>query len=143
MVLTSLELWQSLGHTQLESEKLIVQMQLFESQLLSFDFPYVLDIYTPKIWRELTEANLQDACYISSIGNIMSYEKEQISIDNKTSDISNKFTTLLINEIINLEIEENSEFPIAETAQVVLSENFDYDSSDVLNSFLEHKKQNR
>ncbi|CAG8789359.1 28982_t:CDS:2 [Gigaspora margarita] len=52
-------------------------------------------------------------------------------------------TTLLINEIVDLEIEENSESHVAETAQAVLSEDLDYDPSEVLNSFLEREKQNR
>ncbi|CAG8724477.1 23045_t:CDS:2, partial [Dentiscutata erythropus] len=67
--------------------------------------------------KKLTEADLQDACNLSSVSNIMSYEENQIDNDNETlSDISNYFTTLLINEIIDLEIEKNSEPPMEETS---------------------------
>ncbi|CAG8706351.1 1063_t:CDS:2 [Gigaspora rosea] len=75
--------------------------------------------------------------------NIISYEKDQTRVDDETSsDTSNGSTTLLINEIVDLEI-ENSESPVAETAQSVLSEDLDYDPSEVLNSFLERERQNR
>ncbi|CAG8836398.1 16742_t:CDS:1, partial [Gigaspora margarita] len=72
----------------------------------------------------------------------MSYEEDQTRVDDETSsDTFNSSTTLLINEIVDLEI-KNSESPVAKTAQAVLSEDLDYDPSEVLNSFLEHKKQN-
>lgn len=48
--LTSLELWQNLGHTRSESEELIAQLRCFEAQLPPFDLPYVSNIDTPKIW---------------------------------------------------------------------------------------------
>ncbi|CAG8491287.1 11182_t:CDS:1, partial [Racocetra persica] len=72
----------------------------------------------------------------------MSYEEDQIRDNETSSDIFNSSTILLINEIIDLEIEEHSESSVAEMAQAVLSEDLDYDSSDVLNSFLECEKQN-
>ncbi|CAG8758652.1 7058_t:CDS:1, partial [Racocetra fulgida] len=68
----------------------------------------------------------------------MSYEEDQISDDETSSDT----TTLLINEIVDLEIEKNSESLVAETAQAVLPEDLDYDPFNVLNSFLEREKQN-
>ncbi|CAG8519040.1 13239_t:CDS:2, partial [Dentiscutata heterogama] len=58
-------------------------------------------------------------------------------------DIPNCPTTLLINEIIDLEIEENSESSTAETSRAVLPEDFDYDPCDVLNRFLEREEQNK
>ncbi|CAG8782020.1 16876_t:CDS:1, partial [Racocetra persica] len=72
--------------------------------------------------------------------NIMSYKEDQIRDDETSSDTSNGSTTLLINKIVDLEIEEHSESPVAETAQAVLSEDLDYNPSNVLNSFLEHEK---
>ncbi|CAG8837021.1 29199_t:CDS:1, partial [Racocetra persica] len=72
----------------------------------------------------------------------MSYEEDQIRDDETSLDTSNSSTTLLINEIVDLEIEEYSKSPVAEMVQAVLSEDLDYDLSDILNSFLEHEKQN-
>ncbi|CAG8814056.1 14859_t:CDS:1, partial [Cetraspora pellucida] len=48
--LTSLELRQNLGYTQLEDEELIAQMQQFEARLPLFDLPYVLGTDTSKLW---------------------------------------------------------------------------------------------
>ncbi|CAG8846906.1 33681_t:CDS:1, partial [Racocetra persica] len=80
--------------------------------------------------KELTKADLQDACNISLVSNIMSYEKDQIRDNETSSDISNGSTTLLINEIVDLEIEKYSESPIAVIAQAVLSEDLDYGPSN-------------
>ncbi|CAG8852448.1 17106_t:CDS:1 [Gigaspora margarita] len=63
--------------------------------------------------------------------------------DEPLSDTSNYSTTLLINEIIDLEIEENSEPLTEETFRAVLSEDLDYNPCDVLNRFLEREKQNK
>ncbi|CAG8732961.1 9747_t:CDS:1, partial [Cetraspora pellucida] len=78
-------------------------------------------------------------------GNIISYEEDQISINNEISldnITSNYSTTLLIEDIINLRIEENSESSSVRTAQDVLSNDLDYDPCDILDHFLEHEKQN-
>ncbi|CAG8702837.1 2605_t:CDS:2, partial [Ambispora gerdemannii] len=48
--LTSLELWQNLGHTRSEGEELIAQLRHFEARLPPFDLPYVSSMDTPKIW---------------------------------------------------------------------------------------------
>jgi len=91
--------------------------------------------------KELTEADLRDACNLSSVGNIMSYEENQMDDDDEPlSDTSN---TLLINEIIDLEIEENSEPLTEETSRAVLPEDLDYNPCDVLNRFLEREKQSK
>ncbi|RIB08731.1 hypothetical protein C2G38_2210860, partial [Gigaspora rosea] len=47
--LTSIELWQNLGHTKSESDELVAQMRRFEANLPPFDLPYVPNIDTPKI----------------------------------------------------------------------------------------------
>ncbi|CAG8776049.1 35040_t:CDS:2, partial [Racocetra persica] len=101
-----------------EGEELIIQIQQFDAQLSLFDFLYV------------------------SVSNIMSYEENQIRDDETSSDTFNSSTILLINKIVDLKIEEHSKSPVAETAQAVLSEDLDYNLSDVLNSFLECEKQN-
>jgi len=91
--------------------------------------------------KELTEADLRDACNLSSVGNIMSYEENQMDDDDEPlSDTSN---TLLINEIIDLEIEENLEPLTEETSRAVLLEDLDYNPCDILNRFLEHEKQSK
>ncbi|CAG8654427.1 12929_t:CDS:2 [Dentiscutata erythropus] len=55
---------------------------------------------------------------------------------------SRKRNTDLVEETENSS--ESEEYATnTETAQAVLSEDFDYDPSDVLNSFLEREKQNR
>ncbi|CAG8723540.1 2211_t:CDS:1, partial [Cetraspora pellucida] len=72
------------------------------------------------------------------------YEEDQISINNKISldnMISDYSTTLLIEKIIDLEI-ENSESSVVEMAYTVSPTDLDYDPCDVLNNFLEYKKQN-
>ncbi|CAG8618966.1 2125_t:CDS:1, partial [Cetraspora pellucida] len=69
----------------------------------------------------------------------MSYEENHIDDDDEPlSDTSN---TLLINEIIDLEIEKNLEPLTEETSQAVLPEDLDYNPCDVLNRFLEREKQ--
>ncbi|CAG8837700.1 41499_t:CDS:2, partial [Gigaspora margarita] len=183
--LTSIELWQNLGHTKSESDELVTQMFHFEANLPLFDLSYVPNIDTPKIWwgsfknqsqhlaelalrifsinpmqancernfsalkwilgerqthldlnrlegiakirsyhitnirceiscldKELTETDFQDACNLSSVSSIMSYEDNQLEV--KSSSI--------------------------ETAQAI-SSNLDYNPLDVLNSFLECEKQ--
>ncbi|CAG8822453.1 5521_t:CDS:2, partial [Gigaspora rosea] len=52
-------------------------------------------------------------------------------------------TTLIINEIIDLEIEENSEPPTEGTSRAVLPKDLDYEPCDVLNRFLEREKQKK
>ncbi|CAG8758209.1 9433_t:CDS:10, partial [Gigaspora margarita] len=127
VALTSIEIWQNLGHTELESNELIAQMRQFEARLPPFNLSYV-----------------SDACNLSSVGNIMCYKENQIdNNDEPLSDISNYSTTLLINEIIDLEIEKNSEPLMEEISRAVLSEDLDYNPCDVLNRFLEHKKQSK
>ncbi|CAG8548347.1 11571_t:CDS:10 [Gigaspora margarita] len=110
--LTSIEIWQNLGHTELESNELIAQMRWFEAQLPPFNLPYVSGIDTPKIWleeiskirsyyttniqhelsfpdKELTETDLRDACNLSLVGNIISYEENKM--DNDDEPLSNTF----------------------------------------------------
>ncbi|CAG8453719.1 6330_t:CDS:2 [Cetraspora pellucida] len=99
--LTSLELWQNLGHTRLEGTDI------------------------PKIW--------------------WGYEEDQISVNDETSldnITSNYSTTLLIEEIIDLGI-ENLESSVVEMAHTVLAADLDYDPCDVLNNFLECEKQSK
>ncbi|CAG8768544.1 4437_t:CDS:2, partial [Dentiscutata erythropus] len=81
--------------------------------------------------------------YVTNIGNIISYEENQISDDETLLNISDysTTTTLLINEVINLD-EENSESSIAEPFQAILLKDLDYDPCNVLNGFLECEKQN-
>ncbi|CAG8661109.1 19334_t:CDS:1, partial [Gigaspora rosea] len=54
--------------------------------------------------------------------------------------ISNNSTSLLIEEIVDLRIEEGLASSSRETAQAI-SSNLDYNRLDILNSFLERKKQ--
>jgi len=93
--------------------------------------------------QELTEADLRDACDIASIGDIMSYDEDQIrtnsenSLDNEMTDYS---TTLVIEEIVDLTTEKNLKSSL-ETAQVISSTDLDYDPHDILNNFLECENQ--
>ncbi|CAG8789868.1 35396_t:CDS:2, partial [Gigaspora margarita] len=48
--LTAIEIWQSLGHTQSESNELVALMRRFEAKILPFDLSYVSGKDTPKIW---------------------------------------------------------------------------------------------
>ncbi|CAG8679260.1 13455_t:CDS:1, partial [Ambispora gerdemannii] len=85
--------------------------------------------------KELTEADLQDACNVASIGNIMNYEEDQIRVSEESlldNIILDYPTTLLIEEIIDLTAEENLEFSI-EIVQVISSADLDYDPHDILN----------
>ena len=55
--------------------------------------------------RELTEVNLWDACNVASIGNIMSYDENQMRVSKKNSldnEIFNNSTILLIEDIVDL-----------------------------------------
>ncbi|CAG8610527.1 29447_t:CDS:2 [Gigaspora margarita] len=184
--LTSIEIWQNLGHTKLESNELIAQIQpqhLAELACRIFsinptqascernfsslkwilgDCQINLNIsrlegiskirsyYTTNIRRELsfpdkelTETDLQDVCNLSSVGNIMCYEENQMDDDDEPLlDISNYSTTLLINEVIDLEI-KNSEPLMEETSRAILSEDLDYNPCNVLNRFLEREKQSK
>ncbi|CAG8822037.1 3983_t:CDS:2, partial [Gigaspora margarita] len=93
--------------------------------------------------KELTEADLRDACNISSVGNIMDYNEDQTGANNETSleDMFNDSTTLLIGEVFDLETEENSESFAVKTVQADSFDNLDYDPCDVLDNFLEREKQ--
>ncbi|CAG8694027.1 634_t:CDS:1, partial [Cetraspora pellucida] len=69
---------------------------------------------------------------MSSVGNILSYEENQISVNDETlldNMTSNYSTTLLIEEIIDLEI-ENSESSVVKMAHTVLLADLDYDPCD-------------
>ncbi|CAG8828970.1 36865_t:CDS:2, partial [Gigaspora margarita] len=128
--LTSIKIWQNLGHTKSESDELVAQMRRFEVRLPPFNLPYVSGIDTPKIWwgsfknqpRHLAELACRifsinptqaNACNLSTVGNIISFEENQISDDEILLDTPDYPTTLLINEVINLD-KENSESSIAE-----------------------------
>ncbi|CAG8699122.1 2766_t:CDS:2, partial [Acaulospora morrowiae] len=130
--LTSLELWQNLGHTRSEEG-----MAKIRSYYMT-NIRHELNLFG----KELTEVDLRDACNITSIGNIISCEGDQTrvseenSLDNTISDCS---ATLLIKEIIDLTAEENS----LETVQIISPADLDYNPYDVLNSFLERESQNQ
>ncbi|CAG8838958.1 29904_t:CDS:1, partial [Gigaspora margarita] len=75
----------------------------------------------------------------------MSYKDNQLEVSetnllNNDHIISNNSTSLLIKEIVDLRIKEGLESSSMETAQAI-SSNLDYDPLDILNSFLECKKQ--
>ena len=87
--------------------------------------------------KELTEHDLRDACNMASVGSIMSCEEDQIRVneENLLDVISNHSTTLLIEKIVDLTAERNSESS-ARTTQIISPADLDYDSQNVLNSFL-------
>ncbi|CAG8625670.1 34031_t:CDS:2, partial [Gigaspora margarita] len=157
--LTSLELWQNLGHIRSEGEELISQLRRFEARLPPYDLPYVANMDTPKICRlreeffnikvdfgratKLTESDLRDACNIASVGNIMNCEDDQMSAssENSLNNIVSDSTTLLIENIVDLIVGNNSEC-LSRTAETISPADLDYDPLDVLNSFLERENQN-
>ncbi|CAG8511066.1 32422_t:CDS:2, partial [Racocetra persica] len=132
--LTSLELWQNLGHTRSKDTSKIWWESFKNPSRHLAELAY--RIFQLILHKRATKGT-------SHFSNIMSYEEDQIRDDETSSDTSNSSTTLLINEIVDLEIEEHLESSVAEMAQAVLSEDLDYNFSDVLNSFLECEKQNR
>ncbi|CAG8717172.1 26096_t:CDS:2, partial [Gigaspora margarita] len=93
--------------------------------------------------KKLTEADLRDACNISSVSNIIDYNEDQTGANNETSleDMFNDSTTLLIGEVFDLKTKENSESFAVNTVQADSLNNLDYDPCDVLDNFLEHEKQ--
>jgi hypothetical protein len=50
VALTSIRLWQSLGHSEESSKELVSQLRRFEARLAPFDLPYTTGIDTPSIW---------------------------------------------------------------------------------------------
>ncbi|CAG8575229.1 6675_t:CDS:2 [Cetraspora pellucida] len=153
VALMSLKLWQNLEHTQLEGEELgsyknspqhLAELAYRIFSINPIQLSYERNFLMLK-WILEDQADLQYACNISSVGNIMNYEEDQISVNNEISldnITSNYSMTLLIEDIIDLRIEENSESSSVRTAQDVLPNDLDYDPCDMLDHFLEHKKQN-
>ncbi|CAG8574520.1 19710_t:CDS:2 [Racocetra fulgida] len=79
------------------------------------------------------------ACNVSSVSSIMSYEEmDQVEVSeiNSLDAEVNSSTSLLIEEIINLEV-ENLESSTVKTTLMVSSADLDYDLQEVLNNFLE------
>ncbi|CAG8717810.1 5143_t:CDS:1, partial [Racocetra fulgida] len=62
----------------------------------------------------------------------MSYEDNQLEVNETNNDniISNNSTSLLIEKIVDLRIEEGLESSSMETAQAISSSNLDYDPLD-------------
>ncbi|CAG8659263.1 15171_t:CDS:2 [Cetraspora pellucida] len=106
----------NLGHTRSEGEELIAQLRRFEARLPPFDLPYVANMDTPKIWWVSSE---------NSLGSI----------------VSDHSTTLLIEDIVDLTVGNNSEHS-TKTAQTISPADLDYNPLDVLNGFLERENQN-
>ena len=50
VALTSIRLWQSLGHSEESSKELVSQLRRFEARLAPFDLPYTIGVDTPSIW---------------------------------------------------------------------------------------------
>ncbi|CAG8744724.1 37927_t:CDS:2 [Gigaspora margarita] len=166
VALTAIEIWQSLGYTRSESNKLVALMRRFEAKIPPFNLPYVqakilqkfgdcrtsLDInklermskiksyYMANIRHEL---NFFDVCNMFSVGKIMNYNEDQTDTNNEPSleDMFNDSTILLIREICDLETEEISKSFAVNTVQAESLDNLDYNPCDVLNNFLEHEKQ--
>ncbi|CAG8574175.1 7957_t:CDS:2 [Racocetra fulgida] len=94
--------------------------------------------------KELTESKLRNACNIASVGNVMNCEDDQMRVNSENSldnIVSDHPTTLLIEDIVDLTVENNSERS-ERTAQTISPADLDYDPLDVLNSFLERENQN-
>jgi hypothetical protein len=71
VALTSIRLWQSLGHSEESSKELISQLRRFEGRLAPFDLPYTIGIDTPSIWwgsiRQKPRRLAELACHVFSI----------------------------------------------------------------------------
>ncbi|CAG8744948.1 16843_t:CDS:2, partial [Gigaspora margarita] len=159
--LTSIKLWQNLGYTKSESNELVAQMCRFEANLPPFDLP-IFSInpmqanckrnFSALKWILGERRTHLDLNRLEEIAKIRSYhitnfrrklsclDKDETNLLDNDNIISNNSTLLLIEEIVNLRIEEGLESSSVETAQAI-SSNLDYDPLDVLNSFLERKKQ--
>ncbi|CAG8707134.1 4413_t:CDS:2, partial [Racocetra fulgida] len=84
------------------------------------------------------------ACNLTSVGNIMNFEDDQIRVSSENSVnsvASDHSTTLLIENIVDLTVENNSEHS-TKTAQTISPADLDYNPLDVLNGFLERENQN-
>ncbi|CAG8790888.1 3068_t:CDS:2 [Gigaspora margarita] len=145
--LTSIELWQNLGHTKSETLKIFsinptqanckrnfsALKWILGERRTHLDLNRLEGIAKIRSYHITNIRREINVCNLSSVSSIMSYEDNQLEVSetnllDNDNIISNNSISLLIEEIVDLRIEEG-----------LKSSN--YDPLDVLNSFLERKKQ--
>ncbi|CAG8647760.1 24215_t:CDS:2, partial [Gigaspora margarita] len=134
--LIGIEIWQSLGYTQLKSNELgSFKKQPHLSEL-------ALRIFSINPMQANCEQKFSMLKWI--LGDYQTnYNKVQTGANNETllEDMFNDSVTLLIGEVFDLETEENSESFAVNTVQADSFDNLDYDLCDMLDNFLEYEKQ--